>query len=82
MKTASITMVINAVAAARRPPIQRSISSIIGHVATTIVVAQINALRNGSKVHRLPLISTAIIRMTSTVRVRSLWICVCMKGLP
>ena len=56
MKIASMTIVSSAVATDLRPPAQRSAQSSNGHVAMTMVVAQISAPRNGNSVHRLPAI--------------------------
>ena len=71
MKITSITTVMITVATQRRPPARRSTRSISGQVATTIVVAQIKAPRNGSSVHRLAPISTQIMSTNSVMRVRS-----------
>ena len=71
MKIASMTIVSSAVATDLRPPAQRSALSSSGHVAMTMVVAQISAPRNGNSVQRLPAINSAMMRITRKIRVRS-----------
>ena len=69
--TAEITRVISTTANAREPPIHFCTCLSSGHVATTIVVAQINALKKGDSVQRLAAISPERIKMNRKVRVRS-----------
>ncbi len=72
MNVTDIAAVMSTVATIRRPPVARWTRSSSGHVATTIVAAQIDEPRNGSSVHRLPKINAPIIRTTRIMRVRSL----------
>jgi len=78
MKIARMTNVITVVAMTRRPPVRRSTRSINGHVATTIVVAQAKALKKGNNVQMLPTINPVVIRISRSVRVRSVRPGVCM----
>ena len=66
MKTSSITIVITTTAGARLPPSQPCMRSIIGQVATTIVMAQMKEARNGRRTQ-----NEASVRppMKSTLRV-------------
>ena len=73
MKIASATTVMTTVAMVLLPPTRRWTWSINVQVATTIVVAQINAPRKGSIVHRLPTISTPMNSTIRVVRVKSFW---------
>ena len=73
MKIASATTVMITVAMVLLPPTRRWTWSISVQVATTIVVAQISAPRNGSIVHRLPTISAPMNSTSRVERVRSFW---------
>jgi hypothetical protein len=66
--TTSIPITIAATAIERRPPTRRSMPIISGHVATTIIVAQRSAGRNGRTIYRLPKISSDRITMISRIR--------------
>jgi hypothetical protein len=72
MNVSSTASVMIVTAIERRPPTSRSSRSSTGHVAMTIVVAHINSLRNGRRVHRLPANNVPITSTSSTTRVTSL----------
>src|SRR5262245_39281644 len=60
MRAARIRAVMIATATPRLPPVTFCTHSIAGHVATTSVVAQISAPRNGSSVQKLDRKSTRL----------------------
>src|SRR5512137_2777658 len=59
---------ITATAGVRRPPHALSTRSIIGHVATTIIVAQMKAARNGARIYSEPPISPPMNSTDSVIR--------------
>ena len=69
--TSSIADVITVTASQRRPPSRAWTASIMGHVATTIIVAQIPAAMNGHTTHRLAAITSPMARTESVMRPRS-----------
>src|SRR5258705_2517714 len=70
--TRSITRIIAAIAGARLPPSQRCTETSSGHVATTTIVAQISATRNGRMIQNDAAMSPPIDSTASVVRVTSL----------
>jgi hypothetical protein len=62
---------MTATAGARRPPHAPSTRRISGQVATTIIVAQMKAARNGERIHSEPAISPPMNSTESVVRARS-----------
>ena len=67
----SIASVMTITASHRRPPAAFWTFSISGQVATTIIVAQIRAPRNGCRIHRLETIISPMNSTTSTMRATS-----------
>src|SRR5688500_9048998 len=69
--TSSRTTDITVTASQRRPPLRRCAHSIIGQVATTIIVAQMIAPRNGCRIQNEAAISPPMNSTVSTMRVSS-----------
>ena len=66
-----IASVITATARPRRPPRRPCTARITGHVATTIMVAQISAGRNGRSTQNVAAINPPIATTASRIRVTS-----------
>ena len=71
MKASRTTRVMSATARDRRPPVIRCTHNNSGQVATTIVVAQISAPRNGRSVQKLPASRSPMKSTRSMIRVTS-----------
>ena len=71
IRIASRPSVITATAGARRPPNALSTRRIIGQVATTIIVAQTKAARNGDRIQSEPAINAPMNSTDSVVRASS-----------
>ncbi len=70
-KTSSSVEVISVVASQRRPHSRSCSQRSAGQVATTTIVAQITAPRNGRRIHSEPRISTPIVSTLSVMRASS-----------
>ena len=67
----TIPAVITITARTRRPPRRLCTARIMGHVATTIMVAQISAGRNGRSTQNVAAISPPSVTTASRIRVTS-----------